>query len=1093
MLAKRGSARCLTQWGPTAEYLSAAIPDHRFVIVPLEFDEIRDAVIREEVEFFLANPSYYVDMEVRLGARRIATLRNLHSSGTTHKFFAGVIFCRADRDDLQQIEDLNNRVFMAVDPRSLGGWHMVWRELKRRGIDPHSAFAELRFGGTHDAVVHAVSDGEVDAGCVRSDTLERMAHEGSIRLDDFRILMRHEGCDGEVKFIHSTPHYPEWPMAKSPYTRDSLAEQVTVALLQMPAQSPAAQAAQCGGWTIPQSYQSVRECLMDLRVSPYEDYGKVTLSNMLRQYGLWLLSIFLLMILIVLFSLRMVRLKARLAQSVLAREQRERAAAVMQTVIDGLPESLMVINRDHTIAMANRILRSRCATGETLSSCIKCHQLCHGSETPCRGSQSPCPLEEVIATKASVVVEHVHHEVGGKPATVELVAVPVFDENGNVVQIIESGRDITKRRKAEEDLAAFNRAMVGREERLLEMKEEVNALSVELGRGPVYDKSPERPADPERPPAPPSGAVGTELKNWLNVTALQHVLDSFCKVVGVSSAIIDLDGSVLCSANWQRVCTDYHRVNEATCSRCIESDTCLANLVQEGKPYAVYQCRNGMTDAAAPIMVEGRHVANAFVGQFHSSEPDEEMFRSQAREYGFDESDYLRAVREAPVITAERLSPILSFLTSVAEVSGVLGVARLRAENSLAALRRKQGELESQRKAALNLLDDAKRAEQALRLTQYAIDNCGTAIYLIRPDGSLSAANEATCLQLGYTKEELLSLSVPDFDPDWPADYWSAGWRKLKDARVLDFESRHRRKDGHVFPVQITTNYFEFDGEELLLAFVTDISQRKLAEEELTRHREHLADLVEERTAELAVAKDRAEESDRLKSAFLAAMSHELRTPLNSIIGFTGMLLQEFDGPLNEEQATQMGMVERSAKHLLSLINDVLDLSRIEAGAVELRIEPFDVSEIVDRVVQTLQPLADKRGLTLEGAVAPGVERICSDARRVEQILINLVNNAIKFTQRGSVRITCAIQGDRLETRVTDTGIGIKRENMRRLFDSFHQLDNGLSRKAEGTGLGLSICRKLVEMLGGNIEVDSEWGIGSTFTFAIPVTNTGSM
>ncbi|MDR3672413.1 MAG: ATP-binding protein [Holophaga sp.] len=256
---------------------------------------------------------------------------------------------------------------------------------------------------------------------------------------------------------------------------------------------------------------------------------------------------------------------------------------------------------------------------------------------------------------------------------------------------------------------------------------------------------------------------------------------------------------------------------------------------------------------------------------------------------------------------------------------------------------------------------------------------------------------------------------------------------------------------------------------------------------ELNGLNRNLESLIAVRTADLLQAKERAEAADRIKSAFLATMSHELRTPLNSIIGFTGILIQGMVGPLNEEQKKQLGIVRESSNHLLALINDVLDISKIEAGQLELSARPFDLRESLEKTVQGLLPAARQRGVELDLRVADGPWTLTGDRRRVEQIIMNLASNAIKFTEHGSVRITCSGQGAEVEVRVQDTGIGISAEDIGLLFRPFRQVDSGTTRKYEGTGLGLSICKRLVEMMGGRIWVESVPGEGSTFAFALPV------
>ena len=294
---------------------------------------------------------------------------------------------------------------------------------------------------------------------------------------------------------------------------------------------------------------------------------------------------------------------------------------------------------------------------------------------------------------------------------------------------------------------------------------------------------------------------------------------------------------------------------------------------------------------------------------------------------------------------------------------------------------------------------------------------------------------------------------------------------------------------------------------EMMDALNITYQSLKDTQADLVTHRDHLEDLITERTSlleaanenlsaeieeriqalnELVIAKEKAEVADRLKSAFLATMSHELRTPLNSIIGFTGIILQEIVGPLNDEQKKQLNMVRGSSQHLLSLINDVLDISKIEAGQLQVASENYDLRQTIEKAVESARPLAGKKGLELTSAISSEIETTTGDRRRVEQILLNLISNAIKFTEKGSVKIECEPEEDYVTIRVIDTGIGIKNEDMETVFQAFQQIDSGMTRKYEGTGLGLSICKKLVELMGGKIWVISVLGSGSTFAFSLP-------
>ncbi|MET0857269.1 MAG: response regulator [Telluria sp.] len=259
---------------------------------------------------------------------------------------------------------------------------------------------------------------------------------------------------------------------------------------------------------------------------------------------------------------------------------------------------------------------------------------------------------------------------------------------------------------------------------------------------------------------------------------------------------------------------------------------------------------------------------------------------------------------------------------------------------------------------------------------------------------------------------------------------------------------------------------------------------------ELNIRLSHHAAELEDQNREIAKKNLELAEASRMKSAFIANMSHELRTPLNAIIGFTGTLLMKLPGPLTADQDKQLTTIRTSARHLLSLINDLLDMAKIEAGKVTLSLAPVQCQSLLAETVESLRPLAEQKGLalTLEMPAEPIV--ISSDRRALTQVVINLVNNAIKFTDQGSVKVVLAQRvadgAPVTEFSVADSGAGIRAEDKGKLFEAFSQLDSTSTRHVEGAGLGLYLCRNLANLMGGSLVFSSEFGSGSTFTLRLP-------
>jgi signal transduction histidine kinase len=296
---------------------------------------------------------------------------------------------------------------------------------------------------------------------------------------------------------------------------------------------------------------------------------------------------------------------------------------------------------------------------------------------------------------------------------------------------------------------------------------------------------------------------------------------------------------------------------------------------------------------------------------------------------------------------------------------------------------------------------------------------------------------------------------------------------------------------------QVSHSPIKTEEEEIIgvAVLAQDMTERKRAEEELRKYRDHLEELVKERTDsltrktnELDRANIKLKELDKLKSMFIASMSHELRTPLNSIIGFSGMTLQGLSGELNEEQKDNLTRVSRSAEHLLSLITDIIDISKIEAGRVEVFPEPFSLHELIAEAVSSIsiQPQAKQKGLALVVDVPTDI-KMNTDQKRLLQCIFNYMSNAVKFTEAGKITISAReINGD-VEISVIDTGIGIAQKDMPRLFEAFERIDTHLRVKAGGSGLGLYLTKKMAtELLHGSVGLESIEGKGSTFSLRIP-------
>ncbi|MFZ2269608.1 MAG: PAS domain-containing protein [Azonexus sp.] len=398
---------------------------------------------------------------------------------------------------------------------------------------------------------------------------------------------------------------------------------------------------------------------------------------------------------------------------------------------------------------------------------------------------------------------------------------------------------------------------------------------------------------------------------------------------------------------------------------------------------------------------------------------------------------------------------------------------------------------DSTRLALLSMLEDQKLIEGQLRKLSQAVEQSPEAVVITNLDGSIEYVNQAFVDSSGYAIDELLGRNMRVVRSGLtPAPTYEAMWANLLAGRVWSGELINQRKNGPLYYEHAIIAPIRQPGGGIThyLAVKQDITEKKRINEELEHHRHHLEDLVEQRTRELAAAKDAAEVANRAKSAFLANMSHEIRTPMNAITGLTHLLQRTAQ---DAEQQDKLAKIGQSADHLMEVISDILDISKIEAGKLEIELVDFALADLLERAVALVRDKAQAKGLLLDIAALPDVGGwLRGDLTRLTQALVNYLGNAIKFTERGSIGLRCRLLdgGSRdvlLRFEVSDTGIGIEAAALSRLFNAFEQADNSTTRLYGGTGLGLAITRHLAELMGGEAGVESVPGEGSTFWFAV--------
>jgi PAS domain S-box-containing protein len=563
-----------------------------------------------------------------------------------------------------------------------------------------------------------------------------------------------------------------------------------------------------------------------------------------------------------------------------------------------------------------------------------------------------------------------------------------------------------------------------------------------------------------------------QFSDIFDLVNIQHLQDLFSDATGVASIITYPDGTPITEpSNFCQLCR-LIRSTEKGSANCIKSDAAIGKQNSSGS--IVQPCLSGgLWDAGASISVGGKHIANWLIGQVRNEEVNEKCITQYATEIGVDQTDFVKALNVVPVMTIERFTKVSNMLFEFANELSEKAYANWRLKSQIAI-----GE-----QAELNLTEKNKELKKRNTFIQTILDNLPIGLALNDIDkGQATYMNKKFEEIYGWSSNEITSIES-FFEKIYPDEKYrrQITERIMADINSGDFEKMYwenilvTRKDGSTRIVNAAN--IPLPEQNTMVSTVIDITILHQIQNDLTK------------------AKERAEESDKLKSSFLNNISHEIRTPFNGILGFLS-LLQEEDMTASERDE-YIGIINKSAYRLMNTINDIVEISQIQAGQAKLSVTETNIRKLISGVYNHFKPDAEIKGLTFNfnNELPVNIETVFIDNTKLNTILTILIGNAIKFTRGGAIQLGIQLVNQAVDTQshaslqfsVKDTGIGISENKREAIFELFRQEDGSNTRQYEGSGLGLSIAKAYVEMLGGNIWVESEEGKGSVFYFTLPL------
>ena len=1127
VLAKRGAAVCLRRWTPLAGYLTGKIPGERFAIVPLSFDDVIPAVAKDEIDFALVNPAYYVRLEYRYGAERLATLRKFGTDGGIETTFGGVVFCRKDRKGIPSFNRLKDCVFAAPDKRAFGAWLAVRRELKEMGINPRRDFKGLIFTGTHDAVVYAVRDGKADVGAVRTGVFESMAKEGRIHLDVFRIL-------------HRTRRYPEWAFARLRHTPDTLARAVAAALLEMPSNDSAARQSRTAGWDIPANYRSVHACLRALRVAPYANIGKITIKQIARQYWPLILAIacsFLLLTgggLVILRYARVVRHhRNTLQQEVVKHRQTEALLKVnerrFRDIVSAMGDWVWETDEKGRYAYCSESIRD--VLGYTAEEVL-------GKDPfefmPKKEAERIGRIFKGLVRKKAPLInlENWNRTKDGKRICLLTNGVPILDETGRFRGYRGVDKDITEQKASERKLNRLYRCL-----RDLGADYDRNIEIIIAAAGEIL------------------GASCTfyhqlEGEETLRTVAAWHAPAGF----GINPGVGSVYASVISRGTGTAlVVADLQASSYALAEPAIKKQGYQIYIGQQitvgGEPAGVL-CAF-FTEAARPgaypidllgILVEitaaeeARRLARqdlqereSFLTTLIESTPDAIVVLSPERRIiemnqafcgMFDLSREIAMGQSILCVHSSRESMERFGETAYPHIEregfwrGEWVFKRrdgflFPAETVTSAIRGEGGEAKGY-VAVIRDISERKKARTALEEAHARLDQIVSAIHSIMigltPDGIVTLWNSSAERTFGRSVEAVRGKTLETCGLPWEWDRVARGLEAcVKHPESIEIEDvRFTNAGGEEGFLGITVNPVRSQegGFQGMLIFAANITKRKRMESQLLQAQKM------ESIGQLA-----------------AGIAHEINTPTQFVGDNLNFLKEAFEdmGRLTEgyRRLVRQADSEGFAKALLreiEAVSEEVDADYLEEEIPKALQQSLDGVKRVATIVKAMKEfshpgVSEKVMVDLNKAiettiiVTKNAWKYVADIRTdlspdlppvpclpdaINQVILNLIVNAAQAIgekggeesgEKGIITLTTRDAGPWVEIRVQDTGPGIPEEIRDRIFNPFFTT----KEVGRGTGQGLAIAHDtVVNKHGGRLTFETETGRGATFIVHLP-------